>query len=90
MVALPTPARAAIGATVVLHLSDGHSVIEEVDGGNGHSGKSSPDIHFGLGAMDQRPLHVAFDWRDRQGVVRHQDASLMPGWHTVQLAGLEK
>jgi hypothetical protein len=64
--------------------------VKEVDGGNGHSGKSSPDIHFGLGALGQHPLQVAIDWRDRQGRVRHYDASLMPGWHTVQLAGLEQ
>ena len=80
----------AFGTRVTVYLPDGRKFVREVDGGNGHSGKSSPDIHFGLGAMDRRPLHVAFDWRDRQGIVRHHDASLVPGWHTVQLAGLEK
>lgn len=80
----------AFGTRVTVYLPDGRKLVKEVDGGNGHSGKSSPDVHFGLGVVDQRPLHVAFDWRDRQGAVRHYDANLMPGWHTVQLAGLEK
>jgi hypothetical protein len=85
-----TRASPAIGARVTVQLPDGRKLVKEVDGGNGHSGKSSPDVHFGLGVVDQRPLHVAFDWRDRHGIVHHQDTNLMPGWHTVQLAGLEK
>jgi hypothetical protein len=80
----------AFGARVTVYLPGGRKLVKEVDGGNGHSGKSSPDVHFGLGSVDQRPLHVAFDWRDRQGAVRHYEANLVPGWHTVQLAGLEK
>jgi hypothetical protein len=80
----------AFGARVTVYLPDGRKLVKEVDGGNGHSGKSSPDVHFGLGLVDRRPLHVAFDWRDRQGAVRHHEADLAPGWHTVQLAGLEK
>jgi hypothetical protein len=80
----------AIGARVTVYLPDGRKLVKEVDGGNGHSGKSSPDVHFGLGAVDRRPLHVAFDWRDRHGTVRHHDADLAPGWHTVQLASLDK
>jgi len=85
-----TRAYPAFGARVTVYLPDGRKLVKEVDGGNGHSGKSSPDVHFGLGLVDQRPLRVAFDWRDRQGAVRHHDANLVPGWHTVQLAGLEK
>jgi len=80
----------AFGARVTVYLPDGRKLVKEVDGGNGHSGKSSPDVHFGLGAVDQSPLHVSFDWRDRQGRVQHYDKNLMPGWHTVQLVGLEK
>ena len=80
----------AFGARVTVYLPDGRKLVKEVDGGNGHSGKSSPDVHFGLGTVDQSPLHVSFDWRDRQGRVRHDDENLMPGWHTVQLAGVNK
>ncbi len=85
-----TLAYPGFGTRVTVYLPDGRRLVKEVDGGNGHSGKSSPDVHFGLGKVDQRPLHVAFDWRDRQGTVRHHHASLMPGWHSVQLASLEK
>lgn len=79
-------ANPAIGARITVFLPDGRRLVKEVDGGNGHSGKSSPDIHFGLGHVDGRALHVTFDWRDRRGTVRHQDAYLRPGWHSVQLA----
>ena len=43
--------RPAIGARVAIRLSDGRSFSAEVDGGNGHSGKRSPDIHVGLGQV---------------------------------------
>jgi hypothetical protein len=73
-----------------VYLPDGRKLVKQVDGGNGHSGKSSPDVHFGLGMVDRRPLRVAFDWRDRRGIARHREAYLSPGWHTAQLASLEK
>ena len=73
----------AIGAHVTVYLPDGRILVNQVDGGNGHSGKSSPDLHFGLGTITSQPLRVAFDWRDRRGTIRHHDANLMPGWHTV-------
>lgn len=75
----------ALGARVTVYLPDGRKLVEQVDGGNGHSGKSSPDLHFGLGAIGRRNLRVVFDWRDGKGIVRRQEASLMPGWHTVLL-----
>jgi hypothetical protein len=79
------PAYPALGARVTVYLPDGTRLVEQVDGGNGHSGKSSPDLHFGLGHVGRRSLRVAIDWRDRQGIVRHHETSLMPGWHTVLL-----
>jgi enediyne biosynthesis protein E4 len=75
----------ALGARVTVYLPDGKRLIKSVDGGNGHSGKSSPDLHFGLGALASQKLHVAFDWRDRHGSVRHTETQLMPGWYTVLL-----
>jgi hypothetical protein len=80
----------AIGARITVFLPDGRRLVKEVDGGNGHSGKSSPDIHFGLGKTDQQALHVAVDWRDWRGTVRHDDTYLKPGWHTVELASEER
>jgi enediyne biosynthesis protein E4 len=78
----------AIGARVTVYFPDGQRTVKQVDGGNGHSGKNSPDLLFGLGE-NKLPLRVAFDWRDRHGAVRHQESNLAPGWHTVQLAGLD-
>jgi hypothetical protein len=80
----------ALGARVTVYLPDGRKLVEQVDGGNGHSGKSSPDLHFGLGAVEAADLRVAFDWRDRRGIVRHQEAIVTPGWHTVLLGSSER
>jgi hypothetical protein len=68
-----------------VYLPDGRKMTAQVDGGNGHSGKRSQDIHFGLGSMpDRPPLRVAIRWRDAAGV--HERAErLVPGWHTVRL-----
>src|SRR5947207_13689009 len=41
--------RSAIGATAILHLPNGKLLAGQVDGGNGHSGKRSRELHFGLG-----------------------------------------
>jgi enediyne biosynthesis protein E4 len=80
----------ALGTRVTVYLPDGRKLVQQVDGGNGHSGKSSPDLHFGLGSVGRRSLRVAFDWRDRSGTARHEEASLAPGWHTVLLGSSDK
>lgn len=41
--------RPAIGAQLRIKLADGRVFLRQVDGGNGHSGKRSPDILVGLG-----------------------------------------
>ena len=43
--------RPAIGVRLKITLADGRSFVREVDGGNGHSGKRSPEIHIGLGPI---------------------------------------
>jgi enediyne biosynthesis protein E4 len=80
-----TPGYPAIGARVTVHLPDGRNLVQQVDGGNGHSGKSSPDLHFGLGSIGHRELPVSFVWRNRNGTIQHYEAMLGPGWHTVFL-----
>jgi hypothetical protein len=75
----------ALGARVTVYLPNGGMLVQQVDGGNGHSGKSSPDLHFGLGAISGHQFPVSFDWRERGGIVRHYEATLRPGWHTVFL-----
>ena len=76
--------RAAVGASVTVTLPDGRVLTRQVDGGNGHSGKRGPDLHFGLGET-RRPVEVRIDWRDSGGRVRRQYLKLRPGWHTLLL-----
>jgi hypothetical protein len=81
-----TLGRPAIGAMATVHLPDGRRLVAQVDGGNGHSGKRSPDLHFGLGHVPSHVLlPVTLRWRDSSGRVQQQTLSLTPGWHTVVL-----
>ena len=76
----------AIGATVRATLPDGRKLIGQVDGGTGHSGHRSPEIHFGLGAWDKSiPVAIEITWRDRDGRIQQRGLQLVPGWHTVEL-----
>lgn len=76
----------AIGAVATIRLADGRKLVAEVDGGSGHSGKRSPDLHFGLGSLpSDTNLKVDIDWRDTTGQLRHNALQLQPGWHTVRL-----
>jgi enediyne biosynthesis protein E4 len=80
------PNRPAIGATAMLTMPDGSKRVAIVDGGNGHSGKRSPDIHFGLGAVPHDiAVSVEIRWRDGGAAVRHKRLELKPGWYTVIL-----
>ena len=80
------PSRSAVGALVKTRLQDGRWLVTEVDGGNGHSGKRSSDVHFGLGSTSPGvPLSVEIAWRNGKGVVQRQTIQLTQGWHTVIL-----
>jgi hypothetical protein len=82
------PGRPAIGAAAVVHLPDGRRLVAQVDGGNGHSGKRSPDLHFGLGHFSaQSRALVDLHWRDPNGHTHRKSLQLSPGWHTVLLGG---
>jgi hypothetical protein len=72
-----------IGATAVVTLPDGRRMTAQSDGGSGHSGKRSPDIHFGLGktGTDQM-VQVEVRWRDASGV-HEMKQTMKAGWHTV-------
>lgn len=75
-----------IGAVVTAKLPDGRKLVAQVDGGNGHSGRRSADLHFGLGAWEKStPVTVDIRWRDRGGKVQQRGLSLAPGWHSVEL-----
>lgn len=79
------PSRPAIGASAIVHLPGGRSLVGQVDGGNGHSGKRSPDLHFGLGRAPAGAVSVDIAYRDPEGRIHRDTLSLAPGWHTVEL-----
>lgn len=82
-------AQPAIGATATVHLPNGQQLVAQVDGGNGHSGARSPDLHFGLGQLPpETAIQVDLRWRDMSGQVRQETLNLAPGWHTVLLGDL--
>jgi enediyne biosynthesis protein E4 len=76
--------RPAIGATATISLADGRRLVGQVDGGNGHSGKRSPELHFGLGDTTE-PVLVELAWRDPLGRPHRAMLHLAPGWHTILL-----
>jgi hypothetical protein len=78
--------RPAVGAAVRLRRADGRVLIGQVDGGNGHSGVRSPELHFGLGdTATNEPVQVEIRYRDRSGTPALLTLDLRPGWHTVVL-----
>ena len=79
--------RAAIGASVSISLPDGKTLSGFVDGGSGHSGKRSHEVHFGLGKVDKtRAIGVTVRWRDPSGNTHEETLALPPGRHSVVLA----
>lgn len=75
--------RPALNVSVEVTTASGKRMIAQVDGGSGHSGKRSSDLHFGL-ADEGGPLTVDIRWR-ADGQPRHEMLHLEPGWHTVIL-----
>jgi hypothetical protein len=80
----PDVGRPAIGASVRVERADGVVLVGQVDGGNGHSGKRSPELHFGLGDS-AAPAHVSIHYRDRHGTPARHELSLAPGGHRIVL-----
>jgi hypothetical protein len=81
------PSRPAIGAEARVLLPGRAPLVQQVDGGNGHSGKRSPDLQFGLGQLAGNELvTVELRWRDAQGKLQRQTIQLSPGgWYTILL-----
>jgi hypothetical protein len=82
---LPAPGSPVVGTQVTVTLPDGRTRIARVDGGSGHSGKRSSEVHIGLGADVTGPVQVRLRWRDRGGQLREQQIQLTPGWHELRL-----
>ncbi|MGH3991635.1 MAG: ASPIC/UnbV domain-containing protein, partial [Pseudonocardiaceae bacterium] len=78
------PGSPVIGAQVTVATPDGRSFVSKVDGGSGHSGKRSHEVHIGLGDV-AGPVTARLSWRDRTGQVREQELQLTTGWHSLQL-----
>jgi hypothetical protein len=76
--------RAAVGAAVTVTRSDGKVLTRQVDGGNGHSGKRSPELHFGLGDIGGS-VKVEIRWRDQHGEVHQEFHYLKSGRYTILL-----
>lgn len=83
--------RPAHGATVLLRDTSGSGPVraEIVPGGEGHSGKSAPELHFGLGGPGgDGPQTAEIAWRDADGV--HRDTLPVTAGRTrILLAGGE-
>jgi hypothetical protein len=78
--------RPAVGAFVEVRTRDGRLRVAHVDGGSGHSGKRSPEVHIGLGDMaPDTALDVTLYWRLPGGKLARKSLVLTPGWHTVLL-----
>ncbi|WP_409466980.1 CRTAC1 family protein [Amycolatopsis sp. GA6-003] len=87
---LPAPGTPVIGAQATVTTADGRVHIGHVDGGSGHSGKRSQDVHFGLGENVAGPLQVDLKWRDSSGQPHEQRLQLGTGWHTLTLGATAK
>jgi hypothetical protein len=87
--AAPAPGSPAVGTQITVTTPDGRKFIDRVDGGSGHSGKRSNEVHIGLGNISG-PVQVHLQWRDRSGALHQQDLQLTTGWHTLQLGSQAK
>jgi hypothetical protein len=75
--------RPAIGAVASIRRAGAAPLVEVVDGGNGHSGKRAPLLHFGLGSATA-PVQATIQWRDATGLHRG-GVLLAPGHHRIVL-----
>nr|WP_216217361.1 CRTAC1 family protein [Amycolatopsis aidingensis] len=87
--AMPAAGSPVVGAQVTVTTPDGRKLVDRVDGGGGHAGKRSNEVHIGLGDV-RGPVEAHLQWRDRTGQLHEQDLKLRPGWHTIQLGSQAK
>jgi hypothetical protein len=80
----PKNCRPAIGFQAKLNI-DNKVLVQQVDGGNGHSGKRSPQIHFGLKDFEKEFLKVEISWIGNKGSFWKKEVELSPGWNTLIL-----
>jgi hypothetical protein len=76
----------AIGAVVTATTPDGRKFVSQVDGGNGHGGRRSQDVHIGLGQLPKdATIDVEINWRAFSGERRSTKIQVKPGWNTILL-----
>jgi hypothetical protein len=80
----PAAGSPVTGAQVEVTTADGKKYIQRVDGGSGHAGKRSSEVHIGLGDA-KGPVKVHLQWRDRTGEARQQQLELGQGRHALVL-----
>jgi hypothetical protein len=73
----------AYNATVTVTTPNGKQ-ISQLDGGSGHGGFRSFEVHFGLGDHSG-PADVELRWRDGNGQSHQQKTTLTPGVHSLVL-----
>ena len=74
----------AYGTTVRITTPTGQQ-ISQLDGGGGHGGYRSFEVHFGLGGY-AGPVDAQLSWRDAQGHLHQQSGRFTPGVHTLVLS----
>lgn len=84
------PGSPATGAEVCVTTADGRMFVARVDGGGGHSGRRSHEIHIGLGKDAEAVVDAQLQWRDRGGELRQQKLRLGRGWHSIELGSTAK
>ncbi|WP_051452152.1 CRTAC1 family protein [Actinospica robiniae] len=80
---LDGPGSPAYGTTVTISTPSGRQ-ISQLDGGGGHGGFRSFDVHFGLGSYSGE-VTAHLSWRDSEGRAHEQSLSLEPGRHDLML-----
>jgi hypothetical protein len=73
----------AYGATVQISTPNG-TQISQLDGGGGHGGFRSFQVHFGLGDY-KGPVKATLHWRTAEGQLHQQTETLTPGTHCLEL-----
>lgn len=73
-----------VGAEVTATLKSGETLTRYIDGGNGHSGKRSYELHFGLG-KESEIVEMAVRWRGLSGKVYKENFKVGKGNYLVVL-----
>jgi len=78
--------RPAIGAIVRLYEGTQLKQTSFVDGGNGHSGRNTTDIFFGLKNATTQHMHLEIQYLDNSGKSQQQVFAAKEGWNTITLS----